>query len=143
MLYLGGCGEPRRSSKTKFKCVNLRAPANGRPDFPFFLVFWVLAGACQRHGVGGFLSCNTTKAHSMTTARARDAAWNFLAHNARRHPARGTARERRLHLSHIRNTPNFLPSSGERRVTPNARPSTARVSAGSMTPSSQMRAEEK
>ena len=26
----------------------------------FLLVFWVLAGACQRHGVGGFLLCNTT-----------------------------------------------------------------------------------
>ena len=29
-----------------------RAPTNGRPGFPFG--FWVLAGACQRHGVGGF-----------------------------------------------------------------------------------------
>ena len=25
----------------------------------FLLVFWVLAGACQRHGVGGFLSFNS------------------------------------------------------------------------------------
>ena len=24
----------------------------------FLLVFWVLAGACQRHGVGGFLLFN-------------------------------------------------------------------------------------
>ena len=30
-----------------------RAPTNGRPGFPFG--FWVLAGACQRHGVGGFI----------------------------------------------------------------------------------------
>jgi hypothetical protein len=28
----------------------------------FLLVFWVLAGACQRHGVGGFLLCNTATA---------------------------------------------------------------------------------
>ena len=26
----------------------------------FLLVFWVLEGACQRHGVGGFLLRNTT-----------------------------------------------------------------------------------
>ena len=26
----------------------------------FLLVFWVLAGACQRHGVGGFLLCNSS-----------------------------------------------------------------------------------
>jgi len=26
----------------------------------FLLVFWVLAGACQRHGVGGFLLRNLT-----------------------------------------------------------------------------------
>ena len=26
----------------------------------FLLVFWVLAGACQRHGVGGVLLRNTT-----------------------------------------------------------------------------------
>ena len=32
----------------------------------FLLVFWVLAGACKRHGVGGFLLCNTT-----TTSLAR------------------------------------------------------------------------
>ena len=34
----------------------------------FLLVFWVLAGACQRHGVGGFLLCNTTttKTHPPT-----------------------------------------------------------------------------
>jgi len=25
----------------------------------FLLVFWALAGACQRHGVGVFLSCNS------------------------------------------------------------------------------------
>ena len=30
------------------------------PGFGECLVFWVLAGACQRHGVGGFLLCNTT-----------------------------------------------------------------------------------
>ena len=36
------------------------APAtNGRPGFPFGFI-WVLAGACQRHGVGGFLLRNTT-----------------------------------------------------------------------------------
>ena len=28
----------------------------------FLLGFWVLAGACQRSGVGGFLLCNTTTA---------------------------------------------------------------------------------
>ena len=37
-------------------------PTNGRPGFPFFLLFWVLAGACQRHGVCVFLVCNTTTA---------------------------------------------------------------------------------
>ena len=26
----------------------------------FLLVFWVLAGACQRHGVGAFLLCNSS-----------------------------------------------------------------------------------
>ena len=26
----------------------------------FLLVSWVLAGACQRHGVGGFLFCNSS-----------------------------------------------------------------------------------
>jgi len=30
------------------------------PAWFSFLVFWALAGACQRHGVGGFLLCNTT-----------------------------------------------------------------------------------
>ena len=34
----------------------------------FLLVFWVLAGACQRHGVGGVLLCNTT---TTTTPRSR------------------------------------------------------------------------
>ena len=33
------------------------APTNGRPGF-HLVFFWVLAGACQRHGVGGFLLCN-------------------------------------------------------------------------------------
>ena len=33
----------------------------------FLLVLWVLAGACQRHGVGGFLLCNNT---TTTTAQA-------------------------------------------------------------------------
>jgi len=30
----------------------------------FLLVFWVLAGACQRHGEGGFLSCNSPSSSS-------------------------------------------------------------------------------
>ena len=31
-----------------------RVPANSWPGFPFG--FWVLASACQRHGVGGFVA---------------------------------------------------------------------------------------
>ena len=48
----------------------------------FLLVFWVLAGACQRHGVGGFLLCNTTttrapgqQAHGRTLHRAPVGRW--------------------------------------------------------------------
>ena len=37
------------------------------PAWFSFLVFWVLAGACQRHGVGGFLLCNTTTTTTTTT----------------------------------------------------------------------------
>ena len=37
----------------------------------FLLVFWVLAGACQRHGVGGFLLCNTTTTPPRAPARSR------------------------------------------------------------------------
>ena len=29
----------------------------------FLLVFWVLAGACQRHGVGGFLLRNSSSSY--------------------------------------------------------------------------------
>ena len=35
----------------------------------FLLVSWVLAGACQRHGVGGFLLCNSSSSTSCTSRR--------------------------------------------------------------------------
>jgi len=31
----------------------------------FLLGFWVLAGACQRHGVGRFLLCNSSSSSSV------------------------------------------------------------------------------
>jgi len=37
----------------------------------FLLVFWVLAGACQRHGVGGFLLCNSSSSCFILKAPAR------------------------------------------------------------------------
>ena len=39
----------------------------------FLLVFWVLAGACQRHGVGVFLLCNSSS--SLPRPRAPANGW--------------------------------------------------------------------
>ena len=37
----------------------------------FLLVFWALAGACRRHGVGFFLAQFTTSLHSSSGCRVR------------------------------------------------------------------------
>ena len=40
------------------------------PGLVFLLVFWVLAGACQRHGVGGFLLGNSSSSWMQLAATA-------------------------------------------------------------------------
>ena len=40
-------------------CLALHRALRRMAGLVFLLVFWVLAGACQRHGVGGFLLCNS------------------------------------------------------------------------------------
>ena len=60
---------PKRYKPRKLKCQipkranwpsTVRSELRRMAGLVFLLVFWVLAGACQRHGVGGFLLRNTT-----------------------------------------------------------------------------------
>ena len=42
------------------KALTLHRALRRMAGLVFLLVFWVLAGACQRHGVGVFLLCNSS-----------------------------------------------------------------------------------
>ena len=63
----GGCGQGRARRMVRhdlwypeLASLTLHRALRRMAGLVFLLVFWVLAGACQRHGVGGFLLCNTT-----------------------------------------------------------------------------------
>ena len=55
-----GCGTTPPGRRQQHHILTLHRALRRMAGLVFLLVFWMLAGACQRHGVGGFLLCNTT-----------------------------------------------------------------------------------
>ena len=83
----------------------------------FFLVFWVLAGACQRHGVGGLLLCNSSSSSRSARRRQlqRRRLWRRRRRRWRRRRRRRQRRGRGI-LPHEKNTTSRRSRSPHHRV---------------------------